>query len=111
MRKKSFILLLVTGVVFIVIILGTGILLVTSNQARIAQKKIRRMRAFFAAKAAIVDARARLRIGNITTNTTYDHTVDIPGESGYPITVNVTIGNIGENAPVGTRYINATVEY
>ncbi len=116
--KKGVVLVVVIGIMLIVFILGLVALYLMTQESRLAEHKIRRTRAFFAAQAAIQHVIAQLRTGQQP-----DATVTIDNTSGhpYPISVDVAVGDpltaqditdqdLSSNLQ-GTRPISATVNY
>jgi hypothetical protein len=64
--KKAVILVIVLGVMLVISILAVVALNLMSQESRIAEHKIRRLRAFYAAEAGKVDALEQLRRGIVT---------------------------------------------
>lgn len=82
-------------------------LFLMSNESRLTEHKIRRIRAFFAAQAGLVDAIEALRRSDIPGNNqtdTFPYTINV---GGYTVTVNRNPGNGTD----GTDVINASVTY
>ncbi|MBU2101954.1 MAG: hypothetical protein KKF80_01010, partial [Candidatus Omnitrophica bacterium] len=63
--KKAVVLVVVIGVSIIIALLAFAAILIMTNEARVAEHKIRRMRATFAAQGAIVRALERLRLEGV----------------------------------------------
>jgi hypothetical protein len=120
--KKGVVLVVVIGIMLVVFILGLVALYLMTQESRLAEHKIRRTRAFFAAQAAITRVVAQLRTGDITPPITInDIQIGAGLDHPYPIRVDVEVGepitadyanqnNLGDTI-VGTRPINATVNY
>lgn len=110
--KKSIVLVVVIGVMTIISILILVALHLMSQESRLAEHKIRRMRAFFAAQAGIVHALERLREGAYP-NPGDGETISVgnPADQGYPINVYITVGGTGIGAPPGTRPVTTRVNY
>ncbi len=124
--KKSVILVVVMGVMLIVVSLSLVALHIMSQQGRITEHKIRRTRAFSAARAGRVDAFAKLITGviNLSAITVGSpHSYSIAGfgsgivgypSGGYTITVKVVKeGDAANGCPAGspsdycvTTYVN-----
>jgi len=62
--KKSIVLVVVLGIMLVIVILSLAAMFVMTQQSRIAEHKIRRMRAFYAAQAGMIYALDQLRQGN-----------------------------------------------
>ncbi|MCM8786607.1 MAG: hypothetical protein NC935_00945 [Candidatus Omnitrophica bacterium] len=98
--KKSAVLIVVIGVTIVLSILALAAIYIMTNEPRIAEHKIRRIRAIFAARAGLVYALERLRregtdqntINNINQNDPVienlrvDVTVRLRGTAGCPDT-------------------------
>jgi len=61
--KKGIVLIVVIGILIIIFTLALVAMYLMTQEARIAEHKIRRMRAFYSAQAAVVDVLERLRRG------------------------------------------------
>ena len=59
--KKGLVLILVIGVMFVLTILAVAALSLMTTESRVAEHKIRRTSAYYAAQAGIVDGLERLR--------------------------------------------------
>jgi Tfp pilus assembly protein PilX len=101
-KKKSVILITVMGIFITFTILALVALYLMTQHSRIAEYKIRRMRAIFAAKAGLIHALERLREGDNPND--INGTITI-GSHPYPLDVNITI-----TGSVGDYTVNATVE-
>lgn len=80
--KKGVVLVIVIGVLFVIFTLALTVLYLMTQESRIAEHKIRRSKAHFAAQAGIVDAFEQLRKGTkplptIGTPTTYSFAVEV----------------------------------
>jgi Tfp pilus assembly protein PilX len=111
--KKSVVLVAVIGVMLVITTLVMVALYVMTQQSRIAEHKIKRLRAFYAAQAGIVSALEELRKrGTVTTNP-----VNVgSGISGYPsggyaVDINVTTVTGTGTILDGLKKIDATVNY
>ena len=90
-KRKGVILVIVIGVMLVIVILALAITYVMTQEAQVTEHKIKRMRAYYAAKAGVVYARDELR-----SNSNYSGgTINIgSGEIGYSsggIPVNITV--------------------
>ncbi|MFH1772541.1 MAG: hypothetical protein ABH872_06960 [Candidatus Omnitrophota bacterium] len=118
--KRAVALLVVMSIMAVIAVFTLIALYVMTQEARLAEHKIKRMRAFYAAQAGMIHAQERLRRENNTDVTAADiSSADLlVGEGlnirGYPIPVNITVGPIIDNSPGienATREINITVDY
>ena len=76
--RKGVVLVVVLGVMIVISALAFVAVYLMTQESRIAEHKIRRMRGYFAAQAGVVDALERLRTGNSpggTECTTFPPTV------------------------------------
>jgi len=109
-KKKGIVLVIVMGIVVIIAFLCLAAAYFLSQQARVAEHKIRRMRAYYAAMAGVVYAfdKARngaLPVGNSSVkvgNATYGYP---PG--GFTVDINRTTGG----GPNNTDEIDVSVDY
>ncbi len=108
---------IVIGIMFVVSALALAVLYLMTQESRIAEHKIRRMRVFYAAKAVVVHALEGLRKGDISkpsdTGSTYPIRVG-SGEVGYPsdgLYTRIVVGTEGLDAPAGTHKLEATASY
>jgi Tfp pilus assembly protein PilX len=100
--KKAAVLVVVLGIMLILSILALVAVNVMTQESRIAEHKIRRIQAFYAAQAGIVHTLERLR-----QNNTFDPNLPNVAGSGYTAAITRT-----QNAgPRGTDVITATVDY
>ncbi|MCD6539221.1 MAG: hypothetical protein J7K37_00745 [Candidatus Omnitrophica bacterium] len=67
--KKSVALVIVWGLVIIIALLSIGAIYLMGNQTFVAEHKIRRLRAYYTAKAALIHALEELRKGRNPDNT------------------------------------------
>jgi hypothetical protein len=114
--RKGVVLVVVIGIMMVMFILGLVVLYLMTQESRLAEHKIKRNRAFFAAQAATVHAMARLRQGHAPEDISRDDLNNLgdPADQGYPIDVDIEIGDPIDapgTAIHGTREINATVNY
>ncbi|MCM8823145.1 MAG: hypothetical protein NC822_00515 [Candidatus Omnitrophica bacterium] len=111
MRKKGIVLVVVVGIMLIIIILSLAGIYLMREQTNLSENKIRRIRAYYAAYAGVVDTLARLYNGQIAIpniapiNRTI--TVDTDNDGVAETTVNITISL---PTPIGSQ-ITATVGY
>lgn len=92
--KKGIVLVVIIGVVLVIFTLALAALFLMTQESRIAEHKIKRTRAFFAAQAGMIYALEQLRKGDAIVS---PHSVGpaVPTQ-GYPLNANITI-----NAGVG----------
>jgi hypothetical protein len=91
--KRGMILFIVIGVVMVVVVLATVVLTIIANQSRLTHHMVSRVQAHYAAKAGIVYALEKLRLGRSNGGWAYISAVDndcpnatpcsIPGDLGY----------------------------
>jgi len=109
-RKKGIVLVIVMGIVVIIAFLCLATAYLLSQQARIAEHKIRRMRAYYAAMAGVVYAFDKARNGALPVGSSSVKVGN--GIYGYPpggFTVNI---NRTSNAgPENTDEIDVSVDY
>jgi len=98
--KKSIALVFVWGIIIMIALLSIGAIYLMGNQAFVAEHKIRRLRAYYTAKAGLIHALEELRRGRNLTNTS----IRLNGMNAA-ITVNP-----GGPYP-GCRTISVTVDY
>ena len=119
--KKSVILVVVVGIMLVLSTLAIVALSLMTSESRIAEHKIKRTRAYYAAQAGIVDGLEQLRKGAIAlpaTGTSYP--ITIPGNSRPTTVVIVAKGqtfNVGgspytcaDDAP-SPYCVFATIDY
>jgi hypothetical protein len=103
---------IIMGIMGVVFTLALVALYLMTQQSRIAEHKVRRMRGFFASQAGAVHALEELRNG-VDPNGT--NIVIGAGLTGYPaagLNVDITVGAVGAGgAPAGTRAVSAAVDY
>jgi Tfp pilus assembly protein PilX len=107
--KKGVVLVVVIGVLLVLSILALVAVNLMSQESRIAEHKIRRIRAFYAAQAGEVDGLERLRRGTIALPTPGNptiYTINIGAglvgypAAGYPVNIRVTVrGDISDPDP------------
>lgn len=61
--KKGFVLIMVVGIMFVLTILAFAALSLMTTESRVAEHKIRRTRAYYAAQAGVVDGLEQIRRG------------------------------------------------
>ncbi len=107
--RKGVVLVVVIGVILVIFTLALAALILMTQESRIAEHKIKRNRAFFAAQAGMVEALEDLRKGVNPTGT-----ISIGGGiSGYPasgfsVAITYTDNNSG---PGGTDPVVVTAWY
>lgn len=89
--KKGIVLVIVIGIFIVIATLSMAGLYLMTQQARIAEHQIKRMRALSAAKAGMVYAFSELRKGNNPDNTTFT------GVDGFEAQITVTPGAAAED--------------
>ena len=103
---------MVIGIMMIIFTLALAALYLRTNQARIAEHKIKRMRGVFAAGAGVVHALEEVRKGNDPSGTS---AIAIgSGLTGYPsagIGVDITYDSSDTSGPGGTSPVVATASY
>lgn len=115
--RKGVILVIVLGIALIIIGLALAGIFIMTQQARISEHKIKRMRAFFAAQAGMVHALEELRLGRNPNDTSITIGTDSSATSGlipgYPLLgLSADIEYLDDNTgPRGTDPVNITVDY
>ncbi len=110
--KKGVVLVVVIGVMLVIFTLALAALFLMTQESRIAEHKVRRTRAFFAAQAGMVHALESLRNGADPSGTLFIG----GGISGYPA-AGVPVDIVwpappgAGNGPGGTDPVNITVNY
>ena len=110
--KKGIVLIIVIGVMMIVFTLALVALYLRTQEARIAEHKIKRIRGVFAARAGMIHALEEIRKGN-NPNGTAAITIGA-GFVGYPalgLPVEVVYDAAITTGPGGTRPVSAMVDY
>lgn len=102
MKRRSIVLVIVVGVFIVIATFALTASFFMRQQLQLTEHKIRRMRAFYAAKAAMIYALAELGKGN--------------NPDGMVITVNnldiqVAVNPAGAALPPGTQQVDLTVNY
>ncbi|NQT28297.1 MAG: hypothetical protein HQ570_01725 [Candidatus Omnitrophica bacterium] len=108
--KKGVVLVVVIGVALVVFTLVLAAFSLMTQESRIAEHKIKRTRAFFAAQAGMVHAFELLRNGSNPSGTIYIGS----GVTGYPsagLPVIITYTAGAGTGPGGTDPVNITVNY
>lgn len=106
-RRKGIVLVVVIGTMLVLLALAFVSIYLMTQQSRVAEHKIRRMRAYFAAQAGVIHSLEELRRGNALPAS-----INIGGGligygPGYTAVINRTAGA----GPLGTDVISATVAY
>jgi len=104
--KKSVILVVIIGLMFVIFALTFAALYLMTQESQVAERKIRFMRAFYAAQAGVVHALEVSRTGASLSNINVGN-----GVTGYPtggMLVTVTRNAGGVN---GTSIITATATH
>ena len=107
--KKGVVLVVVIGVMLVIFTLALAALFLMTQESRIAEHKVKRTRAFFAAQAGMVHALEYLRKGNDPSGTIYIGS----GITGYPsagLPVSITYTN-DNSGPGGIDPVSITVNY
>lgn len=96
--KKAVALVIVWGITIIIALLAMGAIYLMGNQAFVAEHKIRRIRAYYTAKAGIIHALEELRKGHNPNNSSislngFQAKIRVNPISPYPgcRTVSVTV--------------------
>jgi Tfp pilus assembly protein PilX len=116
--KKALVLVMVSGIMVVISILAVAALSLMTVESRTAEHKLRRIRAYFAAQAGVVDRLERLRRGEIAPTTIANLPNTVNGYTVRTIVIardNNTIDNgITYNCPAGApspTCVFATVDY
>lgn len=111
--KKGVILVVVMGVFIVLATLAIVVVSVMSQEARVAEHKMKRMRAFYAAKAGVVHAFARLKAGHTHgAIETADLDLDTDGDGTDDTHVDITIDPVISGGPYdGTYPVHTSVTY
>lgn len=116
--RKGVILVIVLGVALIIIGLALAGIFIMTQQARISEHKIKRMRAFFAAQAGMIHALEELRLGRDPNNTTLtvgnDSSATGGTIKGYPLgglDADISYDSTDTSGPRGTSPVDITVNY
>ena len=87
--RKGVILVVIIGVMLVIFTLALAALFLMTQQSRIAEHKIKRTKAFFAAQAGMVYALEQLRKGDAIVS---PHSVSpATPTQGYPVNANITV--------------------
>jgi Tfp pilus assembly protein PilX len=91
-KKKAVVLVIVLGVLLIISTLVLASLTLMTQETRLAENKIKRIRAFYAVQAGMVSAIEGLRRTNTVANIVVG--AGIPGypTGGLPVTITRTVG-------------------
>jgi len=107
------VLVLVIGILVVIFALALLATMVMTQEARIAEHKIRRIRAFFAAQAGMVYAMEQLRNGNDPSGTPAfyigQNIVGYPPGTGLGVDIEYSPTDI--SGPGGTHPVSVTVDY
>jgi|GEM_PF-1175696 Tfp pilus assembly protein PilX len=87
LMKKAVVLLAVIGIMLVVSALALAVLTIMTQQSRLTENKIRRIRSFYAAQAGLVNATDRLIRNEAVVNPVNVGAANVPG---YPVSVAVT---------------------
>jgi Tfp pilus assembly protein PilX len=119
-KRKAVILIVVMGTLLIISILCVIALYIMTQESRIAEHKIKRMRALYAAQAGLVVTFESLRKGDWTTYNSY-YCINGPVDSGVSCTDIITDSEIPYNVQIyvgpqgggisNTTQIEVKVEY
>jgi Tfp pilus assembly protein PilX len=119
--RKGAVLVVVLGTMIILTILALVAVNLMTQESRIAEHKIRRIQAFYAAQAGVVHALERLRReGSAYLNPTPGNPqtdiisvgAGLPAQSGYPAAgYNVLITYARAGGPLNTNTLTAEVDY
>jgi len=109
-RKKSIVLVITMGIVIIITFLCFAAAFFLSQQARVAEHKIRRMRAYYAAMAGVVYAFDNAKNGTLPVG---HSSVKIGnGVYGYPVGgFTVDINRTTGSGPNNTDEIDVSIDY
>jgi len=111
-RRKAIVLVIVLGIALVVSTLVLAVLSLMTQQSRVAESKIKRIRAFYALQGGMVNAVENLRKTNSIGGSGTLNTIYIgQGVSGYPaagIPVNIMRSNGTGLSGTDTITINAT---
>jgi len=117
--RKGVVLTIVMGVALVIFTLALSALYLMTNESRIAEHKVRRMRGFYAAQAGFVLATEQLRKGTWAYETTYCINGTIPGYPACASTVNdpdipynvvIDVGRLGDGLN-GSAPLSITARY
>ena len=114
--RKGIVMITVLGIFFVAMILALTVISITTQEARLAEYKIRRMRAFYAAHAGIVYALEELDRG-VDCQSQLDGVSFVIREVGYPpagYTVTIDCPAVGQamgDGPYGSDPVSASVTY
>jgi Tfp pilus assembly protein PilX len=120
--KKAVVLIVVLGTMIVLTIFGLVAVNLMTQESRIAEHKIRRIQAFYAAQAGIVHATERLRRegaaylspapGASQTDNSIFVGAGLPVDSGYPAAgYHVVVTLSKGTGPSGTDTLDAQVDY
>ncbi|MBP7088238.1 MAG: pilus assembly PilX N-terminal domain-containing protein [Candidatus Omnitrophica bacterium] len=111
--KKGIILVVVIGIMLVILALALLATLIMTQEARLAEHKIRRIRAFFAAQAGVTYAVEKIREGINPSGTPAlyigANIVGYPPNTG--LGVDIAYNPTDNSGPEGTHPIAVTVDY
>ncbi len=113
MRKKGVVLAIVIGVLIVIFTLAVVAINLMTQQARVAEHKIRRMRAIYAARAGMVHGLELIRQGIFPGGGTEIISIGA-GVNGYPtggLEVVISYDDQDTSGPLNTSPVNITVGY
>jgi len=110
--KKGVVLVVVIGVMLVIFTLALAALFLMTQESRIAEHKIRRTRAFFAAQAGMIRALDMLRTGADPSGT-FNIGAGIPGypAAGLPVVTTWPGAGGAGSGPGGTDPVDIFVDY
>ncbi|MBD3245900.1 MAG: hypothetical protein GF333_02700 [Candidatus Omnitrophica bacterium] len=119
--RKGIVFVVVLGILIVVSSLAFVILMLLTQESRVAEYKIRRMRAFYAAQAGKILALEQLRKGNWTYDNSYTICPSAGGgcdavdpDIAYEVDVDIHAQghtDSGAAALTGTTQIDVSVDY
>lgn len=121
--KKGVVLVVVIGVMLVIFTLALAALFLMTQESRIAEHKIKRTKAFFAAQAGMVLALEKLRKGTWSPNGRYCLSNGVAPALGgciltvtdnqmpYDVQIDISALGGGSNPIAGTAQIDIKVEY
>lgn len=101
--KKAAVLIVVLGTMLVLTILALVAVNLMTQESRIAEHKIRRIQAFYAAQGAIVHATERLRRNGTAAATLADINDDDPSIGGIPTDITVSAADVTEPSDFRVR--------
>jgi Tfp pilus assembly protein PilX len=110
-RKKGVVLAIVIGILIVIFTLALVAIHLMTQEARVAEHKIRRMRAVFAARAGMVHALEMIRQGQNPNGTSINIGAGVAGYPAGGLAVNFVYNPASVAGPMGTAPLNVTVNY